>query len=261
MKQIMYLSFVIFNICLFNAQSTFQSSQQSKKFVMMISPDNTNEEIKNKIDFFKAELDVDVKVENIKRDDNKITALNFSFKDKKGNQGQSNLVGAQPIKGLQFSYEIDQEGLVNTSLTTNKTTPLINKSNMASMKRKYSNDEDFIKFFDKDSLHQPLNKSFSRSAKIIIDKDGNVRKSITENGEPVEELSEGEDIFNFSGSNQLNDMMEKLQNQSFSFNFGELSKDMPSLKEMSEQLKKLQVEMEDMRKELNSQKESNKKKK
>jgi len=262
MKQILIISLVIFNICLFNAQNAFQSSKENKKFVMMISPDNTDEEIKNKIEFFKEKLDVEVKVENIKRNDQKIMALNFSYKDKKGNQGQTNLSGVEPIKGIQFSYEIDDKGHVNTNVTTNKYTPLINKNNMASNQRKLNKEEDFIKFFDKDSLNQPLNKSFSRTEKIIIDKDGNVKKSVTENGEPLEDINGEDNVFNFnfSGSDNLNDMMEKLKNQSFSFNFGELSNDIPSIKDLQAQMKKMQTEMEIMRKEMQAKPKSEKNK-
>ena len=117
MKKITLISLVIFNVCLIQAQSLFGENMSAKKYVMMISPDNTDEEIKNKIDFFKEKLEVDVKVENVKRNkDKKITALNFTYKDNKGNQGQSNLSSKEPIKGIQFAYEIDEEGYVNSIL-------------------------------------------------------------------------------------------------------------------------------------------------
>lgn len=266
MKKITLISLVIFNVCLFQAQSFFGQNVDSKKYVMMISSENTNEEIKNKIDFFKEKLDVDVKIENIKRDkDNKITALNFSYKDNKGNQGQSNLTGKEPIKGIQFAYEIDEDGYVNSSLTTNKTTPLINRKNQSTFGKSLNNDDDFIKFFDKDTLNSPFKNGFSKSTQIIIDKDGKVKKSVIENGKKIEEteedFTEDDDMmfnFNFSGSNDLKEFMEKLKGNSFNFNFDDLSGNMPNMSNMKEQLKKMQEEMENMKKELKEMKSKKK---
>lgn len=261
MKKIILVSLVFFNVCYFNAQSFFGNKVESKKFVMMISPDNTDAEIKNKIDFFKEKLDVDVKVENIKRDkDNKITSLNFSYKDKYGNQGQSNISEKTPIKGIRFAYDRDDDNKVDIQLSTNKNTPLINRSDMASVRKKLNTDDDFIRFFDNDTLNKsPFSKSYSKSAKIIIDKDGNVQKSITENGEPVEEsesFSFGDDIFNFSfsGSEGIKELMEKMKSNSFTFNFDDLSDKMPSMKDLQEQIEKMKAEMDEMKKDLKSQK-------
>ena len=256
MKKIILISLVIFNVCLMHSQTFFSDNMNVKKYTMMISPDNTDEEIKNKIDFFKEKLEVDVKIENIKRNkDKKITALNFTYKDNKGNQGQSNLSSKEPIKGIQFAYEIDEEGYVNSSLSTNKNTPLINKKNQATFGKSFNKDEDFIKFFDQDTLNSPMKNGYSKSTQIIIDKDGKVKKSVIENGKQIEETDDnlnGDDDmmfnFNFSGSNDLKELMEKFKNNSF--NFDDLQKNMPNMNSVQDEIRKMQGEMEKLKKEM-----------
>lgn len=48
--------------------------------------------------------------------------------------------------------------------------------------------------------------------------------------------------------------MNKIKNQSFMFNLDDFSQELPSMKDLNEQINLLKKEIEDMRKDLNNQK-------
>jgi hypothetical protein len=54
--------------------------------------------------------------------------------------------------------------------------------------------------------------------------------------------------FNFSGSNDLKELMEKFKNNSF--NFDDLQKNMPNMNSVQDEIRKMQGEMEKLKKEM-----------
>ena len=71
----------------------------------------TEEEMKIDIASLKKDHNVDYKFSNIKRNEkNEIIAIKISFNDNKGNNGEHEVIGDEPIKPIHFTIDVDENG-------------------------------------------------------------------------------------------------------------------------------------------------------
>ena len=71
----------------------------------------TDEEMKIDIASLKKDHNVDYKFSNIKRNEkNEIIAIKISFNDNKGNNGEHEVIGDEPIKPIHFTVDVDENG-------------------------------------------------------------------------------------------------------------------------------------------------------
>ena len=71
----------------------------------------TEEEMKIDIASLKKDHNLDYKFSNIKRNEkNEIIAIKISFNDNKGNNGEHEVIGDEPIKPIHFTIDVDENG-------------------------------------------------------------------------------------------------------------------------------------------------------
>lgn len=71
----------------------------------------TEKEMKNDAASLKKYHNIDYKFSNIKRNEkNEIIAIKFSFDDNKGNNGEYEVIGDEPIKPIRFTTDVDENG-------------------------------------------------------------------------------------------------------------------------------------------------------
>ena len=71
----------------------------------------TEEEMKNDAASLQKYHNIDYKFSNIKRNEkNEIIAIKFSFNDNKGNNGEYEVIGDEPIKPIHFTTDVDENG-------------------------------------------------------------------------------------------------------------------------------------------------------
>lgn len=246
---------IIFIVTILVFNTTFSQSkvvsESLDKIKLIFTAESKDENIKKTQERLKNDNNVDLEVKNVTRNkDGKITGLEISFNDNNGNSGSKKIKGTEPIKPISFSYFKDSNGDVNTSLGIED-----------SVKKKYEISD--IRFTednttsDDDNVTKP--KSYSKSIKIITDENGNIKKSVTENGKEIEEeiLKITESLgekFNFDL-----DLEKLMQGKSFNFSFENLDKlkdNFPNMEKIQEDMKKMKEEMEKMKTEIeNSKKE------
>jgi Zn-dependent protease with chaperone function len=72
---------------------------------------STDDEMKNDAASLKKDHNVDYKFSNIKRNEkDEIIAIKISFNDNKGNNGEHEVIGDEPIKPIHFTVDTDKNG-------------------------------------------------------------------------------------------------------------------------------------------------------
>lgn len=242
----------------------FISAQEKSSSSISITIDSNakDDNIKENLAFIKKENNVDLEVKNIKRNnEGKIIAIDLSYNDNNGNSGSKQIKGIAPIKPITFSYKKNNNGEVIMSLSSNETVKDI-------VKKYHVSDIKFSEVEDK----MPIVKSSTSSKVITIttDKDGKIKKSVIENGEPsldeeVIKIYKSGDVKYYSGADvkeildeiDINKIIRESTDSAIKLskkftNNNEII--LPNMKELEEQLKKLQEEMEKLQEEMEESK-------
>jgi hypothetical protein len=206
-------------------------------------------------------------VKNIKRNkEGKITAIDISYNDNNGNSGSKQIKGIEPIKPITFNYKKNNDGDVDISLSSQETVKDV-------VKKYHLSDVKYIE--DKNDTPNVKSTSRSKVTTMIIDKDGKIKKSVIEEGEPssddeVIKIYKAGDVKYLNG-NDVKEILRELdinkivkESTDFAFKLSDNLLDnkkntLPNMKVLEEQMKKLQEEMEKMKKEMEESKKELKK--